>query len=214
MSDKNKAKTETQDEASLAKQVTDNVLGDMLGIGSEKQTQSELPQDVIELSVPEDRGRLLLASVVYLLLALVGLVLVAGGLGATQITDNMGYLVLMLIGLPVAWFASKAMGKRFNRYAKKTNIIDFGQEHIFIYEKADPREAIVLKYRDIKKYQLIRQGSAIRLLFKGDWVEHPSGYYLVDINKTFSSETLPELENQIKEVMEAHHVRFKKQNSK
>lgn len=204
------APTEQESTTSAAQQVTDSVLGDMFGIGKEKEVIKELPEDTIELSVPEDRGRLLLAAVVYLLLALAGLFLVAGGLGATQISGSMGYMVITLIGLPVAWFASKAMGKRFNRYAQKTNIVDFGEKYVFIYAEANPKKALVVPYKEIKSYKLIRQGAAIRLLFKGNWVDHPSGYYLVDINKTFSSETVASLETDIVKVMREHRVNRKK----
>lgn len=200
--------TATSDNA--VKQVSDSVLGDMFGIGKEKEAVKELPEDTIELSVPEDRGRLLLAALVYLLLALVGLFLVAGGLGATQISGNMGYMVLTLLGLPVAWYASKAMGKRFNRYAQKTNIVDFGEKYVFIYAEANPKKAIVVPYKEIKSYKIIQQGSAIRLFFKGNWVDHPSGYYLVDINKIFSSETVVPLVNDIVKVMREHRVNRKK----
>ena len=155
----------------------------------------------------QDRTRLLLQGVAYLLLAFFGLFLVAGGIGATQISLNIAYLTLVLVGLPVAWFASKAMGRRLGKFFAHTNVIDFGVQHIFIYDKADSKKATVVSYKDVKSYKLIRQGSALRLLLSGDWVTHPSGFHFVDINRPFMADTLDGLEGEILEVLRSHHVK-------
>ena len=62
-------------------------------------------------------------------------------------------------------------------------------------------------YGDVKAYKLIRQGSALRLLLSGDWVAHPSGFHFVDINRPFMAGTLDALEEQILEILRAHHVK-------
>lgn len=187
-------------------------LGDFAGItmGDEPRRQKEepaLPDDEIVLAVEEDRTRLALQGVGYLVLAFAGLFFVAGGIGATQIAQNVAYLALILIGLPVAWFASKAMGRRFARLASHTHVVDFGRRDVFVYVKADPKKALVVPYADVKGYRLIRQGKALRLLLSGDWVSHPSGYQLVDINRPFAASTLDALEENIQDVMREHHVR-------
>lgn len=189
-------------------------LGDFAGItmddGPRDGKGSEppaAPDDEVVLAVAEDRTRLLLQGLAYLLLALGGLFLVAGGIGATQISQNVAYLVLVLVGLPVAWFASRAMGRRFRKLVARLDVIDFGEHGVRINERADAKRATFVPYGDIKGYKLIRQGRALRLLLAGDWVSHPSGYQLVDINRPFMAATLDGLEEQILEVLRAHHVK-------
>lgn len=162
--------------------------------------------DEVELAVEEDRAYLALSGVGYLMLALAGLFLVAGGIGAAQITQSLAYLVLMVVGLPVAWFASKAMGRRFQRLWARAHVVDFGRRHLTIWPASDPKKPLELRYRDVKNYKLIRQGASLRLLLSGEWVEHPSGYLLVSITRPFSTETLGELESRIPQIMKAHRV--------
>lgn len=189
-------------------------LGEFAGItmdespkAAEKDDGPAAADERIVLSVGEDRTRLALQGVAYLLLAFLGLFLVAGGIGATQIAQNIAYLVLVLVGLPVAWFASKAMGKRFGRLLSHTDVIGFGEKNILIYEKADAKKAVAVPYEDVKRYKLIRQGKALRLLLAGDWVTHPSGYQLIDINRPFMAASLDGLEEQILDVLRSHHVK-------
>lgn len=190
----------------------DNPLGEFAGITmgekkeKEKEPEVELPTDEIVFSVSEDRTRLLVTGVLYLLLAFVGLFLVAGGLGATQISQNVAYMMLAIVGLPLAWFTSKAMGRRFHRFASHVDVIDFGKHNVFIYDSADPEKAIAVSYKDIKNYKTIRQGRAVRLLLSGDWVSHPSGYKLIDINRPFMATTLDDVETNVKRVMREHRV--------
>lgn len=166
-----------------------------------------LPEDTVELAVGQDRMYLALTGAGFLLLTFAGLVLVAGGIGAAQLSGSVAYLALAIVGLPVAWFASKAMGARFGRLASGVDAIDFGERYVFVHEKADASKALVLSYRDIAGYRIIRQGSALRLLLAGPWVTHPSGFYLVNINRPFAADGLGELEGQIRAVMAAHRVK-------
>ena len=188
-------------------------LGEFAGItmGEKKDKGEEAtestPQEEIVLSVAEDRTRLVVQGVLYLLLAFFGLFLILGGIGATQISQSVAYLILVLVGLPLAWFASKAMGRRLSRFVSHTDVIDFGEKNVHIYAEADRKKAIVVSYKDIKSYKLIRQGKALRLLLSGDWVKHPSGFHFVDVNRPFMADTLDELETQILDVLRAHHVK-------
>lgn len=205
---------EARETLSPSEKVAREDLGDFVGIvmdekpkDSKKDAKADVPDEELVLTVGEDRTRLALQGVAYLLLAFFGLFLVAGGVGATQITLNIAYLTLVLVGLPLAWFASKAMGRRFGRLFTRVNVADFGEQHIFIYDKADSKKAKVVSYKDVKSYKLIRQGNALRLLLSGDWVTHPSGFYFVDINRPFMADTLDGLEGEILEVLRSHHVK-------
>ena len=51
------------------KSVTESVLGDMFGLSVDKQPVPELPEDKVVLEVLEDRTRLMVQGILYLLLA-------------------------------------------------------------------------------------------------------------------------------------------------
>lgn len=195
--------------AGTAKAVSDNVLGDMLGVG-EKVADPELPEEEIELEVVEDRRRLILQAVGLLVLSIALLFVALGAWAAANVTGNVALLLVILALLTVVWFVCKGMGKRFNRFATGVHVVDFAQRDVFIYEKAEPKKALVVSYKEIKNYKLIRQGNSLRLLFAGDWVKHPSGFYLVDINRPFMKDTLDELQKDIAQVMRDHRVNERK----
>ena len=196
--------------AETAKQVADNVLGDMVGIdmsGNKKSAPTpELPEDERELEVEEDRKRLLLQGLGLLVVSIALLFIALGAWAAANITGNVVLLIVLIFDLTAVWFVCKAMGKRLNRYVSHVHVVDFGRRNVFVYLKSDPKKALVLTYKDIKNYKLIRQGSSLRLLLAGDWVTHPSGFQLVDINRPFMKGTLDELSGQIASVMKAHRV--------
>lgn len=195
--------------AGTAKAVSDNVLGDMLGVG-EKVAEPELPEEELELEVVEDRRRLILQAVGLLAVSIVLLFVALGAWVAANATGNVVLLLVILALLTAVWFVCKGMGKRFNRFASGVHVVDFGQRDVFIYEKAEPNKALVVPYKKIKNYKLIRQGNSLRLLFAGDWVNHPSGFYLVDINRPFMKDTLEGLQGDIEQVMRDHRVNERK----
>ena len=188
----------------------DDPLGEFAGITmpeKSERAEDEAPRDEVVLEVEEDRARLLLQGVLYLLLAFFGLFLVLGGIGATQIAQNVAYLTLVVVGLPVAWFSSKAMGRRLGKFARHVGVVDLCERGVRIYVSTDAKRALSVPYGDVKAYKLIRQGSALRLLLSGDWVAHPSGFHFVDINRPFMAGTLDALEEQILGILRAHHVK-------
>ena len=196
-----KADEQKMSAADTAKAVSENVLEDMLGIGVEKPADPELPDEEMELEVEEDRKRLLLQGLGMLAIS-IALLFVA----AANITGNVVLLLVLIFDLTAVWFVCKGMGKRFNRYASRVHVIDFGRRNILLYLKSDPKKAQVVVYKDIKNYKLIRQGGSLRLLLAGNWVTHPSGYQLVDINRPFMKDSLDGLAAQIKDVMREHRV--------
>ena len=190
-----------------------DALGEFAGITMPEKSerkQDEVPRDEVVLTVEEDRTRLLLQGVLYLLLALFGLFLVAGGVGATQISLNIAYMLLVLVGLPLAWFSSKAMGRRLRKYFSHMNVMDFGKHGVVIYEGSDPKKALRVSYKDIKNYKMVRHGKALRLLLGGSWVTHPSGLYFVDINRPFMESTLDGIESDVKRIMRENRVNERK----
>ncbi len=195
--------------AGTAKAVGDNVLSDMLGVG-EKVEDPELPEEEIELEVVEDRTRLIVQALGLLVLSIALLFVALGAWAAANATGNVALLLVILAVLTVVWFVCKAMGKRFNRFASGVHVVDFGSRDVFIYEKAEAKKALVVPYKKIKNYKLIRQGSSLRLLLAGDWVKHPSGFQLVDINRPFMKDSIDGLQKDIAQVMRAHRVNERK----
>lgn len=57
------------------KSVTESVLGDMFGLSVDKQPAPELPKDQLVLEVLEDRTRLMVQGILYLLLTFAALAL-------------------------------------------------------------------------------------------------------------------------------------------
>ena len=201
-----KADEQKMSAADTAKAVSDNVLEDMLGIGVEKPVGPELPDEEMELEVEEDRKRLLLQGLGMLAISIALLFVALGAWAAANITGIVVLLLVLIFDLTAVWFVCKGMGKRFNRYASRVHVIDFGCRNVLLYLKSDPKKAQVVTYKDIKNYKLIRQGGSLRLLLAGNWVTHPSGYQLVDINRPFMKDSLDGLAAQIKDVMREHRV--------
>lgn len=201
-----KADEQKMSAADTAKAVSENVLEDMLGIGVEKPVDPELPDEEMELEVEEDRKRLLLQGLGMLAISIALLLVALGAWAAANITGNVVLLLVLIFDLTAVWFVCKGMGKRFNRYVSRVHVVDFGCRNVLLYLKSDPKKAQVVAYKDIKNYKLIRQGGSLRLLLAGNWVTHPSGYQLVDINRPFMKDSLDGLAAQIKNVMREHRV--------
>ena len=183
-----KADEQKMSAADTAKAVSENVLEDMLGIGSDKPADPELPDEEMELEVEEDRRRLLLQGLGMLVISIALLFVALGAWAAANITGNVVLLIVLIFDLTAVWFVCKGMGKRFNRYASRVHVVDFGRRSVLLYLK------------------VIRQGGSLRLLLAGNWVTHPSGYQLVDINRPFMKDSLDGLAAQIKDVMREHRV--------
>lgn len=189
------------------KSVTESVLGDMFGLSVDKKPVPDLPEDEIVLEVPEDRARLMVQGILYLLTAFAALALTFFFWVYANVSGNILGLVGVIVGLTITWFTSRTMGKRFSRFASGIHVIDFGQKNVFIFSKSDKKKALVVPYTKIKSYKLIRQGKALRLLLEGAWVSHPSGFEFVDINRPFMAATLDQIQEQIEQLMAQHKVK-------
>ncbi len=195
--------------ADRARKASDAVLGNIVGI-ARPIAIPDLPEDEIELSVEEDRRRLVLQGLL-LAVAVLALLLLAFWCGiAANYSGNVWLLLALIASLTAAWFVSKRMGRLLRKYFMRTGVIDFGHTYVYIYEKADPKEATVVTYKDIKAYKVVRQGNSLRLLLWGDWVKHPSGYLYVGITRPFMAGTLDSLEQGFASTMARHHVKEKK----
>ncbi len=195
--------------ADKARRASDAVLGDIIGI-TKPIAIPDLPEDEVELSVGEDRKRLLLQGLALLVAVLALLFLVFWCGVVANYTGNVWLLLLLIAALTAAWFVSKRMGRFLGKFFMKTGVIDFGHTYVYIYEKSDPKEATVVTYKDIKFYKIVRQGNSLRFLLWGSWVKHPSGYLYVGMTRPFMADTLDALEADISATMVRHHVKEKK----
>lgn len=164
----------------------------------------------VELTVEEDRTRLVLQSALLLVLsiALLGLAFVSWV--AANVTGNVVLLIVIIFVLTAVWFCSRRMGRLFGKFFGKLPVMLFRELDLVIYEKADRKKALVVPYAKVKGYKVIRQGSSLRLLLWGDWVEHPSGVYYVGINRPFMKGTLDTVSDEIAGRMRAHRVKVRK----
>ena len=195
--------------ADKAKKASDAVLGDIIGM-AKPIAIPDLPEDEVELSVGEDRKRLLLQGLALVVAVLVLLFLTFWSGVVANYSGNVWFLLVLIAALTAAWFVSKRMGRLLGKYFMKTGVIDFGHTYVYIYEKSDPKEATVVTYKDVKFYKTVRQGNALRLLLWGSWVKHPSGYLYVGMTRPFMAGTLDGLEADIRSTMARHHVKEKK----
>lgn len=164
----------------------------------------------VELTVEEDRTRLALQSALLLVLniALLGLAFVSWV--AANVTGNVVLLIVIIFVLTAVWFCSRRMGRLFGKFFGKLPVMLFRERDLVIYEKADRKKALVVPYAKVKGFKVIRQGSSLRLLLWGDWVEHPSGVYYVGINRPFMKDTLDTVSDEIAGRMRAHRVKVRK----
>lgn len=164
----------------------------------------------VELTVEEDRTRLVLQSALLLVLniALLGLAFVSWV--AANVTGNVVLLIVIIFALTAVWFCSRRMGRLFGKFFGKLPVMLFRECDLVIYEKADRKKALVVPYAKVKGYKVIRQGSSLRLLLWGDWVKHPSGVYYVGINRPFMKDTLDTVSDEIAGRMRAHRVKVRK----
>ena len=161
----------------------------------------------VELLVEEDRTRLLVFGIGLLLLVFAVLFGAVFAYAAAEHTGQIALLLIVLVAITIVWFVSKRMGRFLGKYFGNVDVCAFGPKELTIWEKADKNKALVVPYKDIKSYAIVRQGNSIRLLLWGSWVKHPSGYQYVAIVRPFMADTLDELQEQIRERMIAHHVK-------
>lgn len=164
-------------------------------------------QDNIIYTIEEDRGYLLS----YIALRLVGVFIALFFSFLMWVfanrTGNVAFLVAFIIGLTVAWFFTKGLGKKSSRFISHVPVVSFGKENVFIFETSDKEHPLIVGYNGITAYKIIRQGNALQLLIKGEWVTHPSGFYLISIRRPFMKTTLDEIQEQIKAIFRNNKVK-------
>ncbi len=181
----------------------------LFGKAAKKRTAQSIDdvQDDIIYTIEEDRGYLLS----YMALRLVGVFLALFFSFLMWVfanrSGNIIFLIAFIIGLTAAWFFAKGLGKKSGRFISRVPVVSFGEENIFIFETADKEYPLIVSYGDIAAYKIIRQKNALRLLMKGKWVEHPSGFYLIDIQRPFMKTTLSDVQERIKDILQDNKIK-------
>ncbi len=83
-------------------------------------------------------------GILYLLLAFAALALTFFFWVYANVSGNILGLVGVIAGLTITWFASRAMGKRFSRFASGIHVIDFGQKNV---ESRDRKYCVCNRYQ-------------------------------------------------------------------
>jgi len=182
-----------------------DLIKDVLGL-SGKKAADVVPDEEIELRVEDDPKRLVLLAVLFFVLTLVSVAAALACISIANVTGSVWLLLGFIVCLTATWFLSRRTGFYLRRRVRNMDVAAFGKKHLLVYEGSDPTQAKVIAYKDIKKYELVRQGSATRLLLWGSWVEHPSGVYYVGINRPFGRESLDGMEADVRACMKRHHV--------
>lgn len=168
--------------------------------------RGSLPDEEIELVVEEDRMHLVLESlasfscVLALLLGALALVEAAGA------SSNMWLVLLALFALTAVWFISRHAGRLFRRWMAHTPVMELGERHLFVCRESKREQALCVSYESIGQARVQREGGKLRLLLKGPWVEHPSGYEYVAVSRPFAKESLDSLEEELVSALRAHGV--------
>ena len=174
----------------------------LFGTAAKKDSAPSLDgiQDDIIYTVEEDRGYLLSYTLLRLAGVFAALFFSLLMWAFANRSGNVIFLIAFIAGLTAAWFFAKGLGKKSGRLISRVPVISFGNENLFIFEKADKNRPLILKYGEINAYKIIRQGNTLRLLLEGPWVKHPSGFYLVSISRPFMKTTLSEIQTRIETI--------------
>jgi len=118
----------------------------------------------------------------------------------------MWLVLLALFALTAVWFISKSAGRLFRRWLAHTPVMELGERHLFICRDSKREEALCVSYGDIRQARIQREGGKLRLLLKGPWVKHPSGYEYVAISRPFVRESLAPLMEELAIRLRSHKV--------
>lgn len=150
-----------------------------------------------EYVIQEDRGRLALYTGLFLLLMVVLMI-------ASIAFFAVGWYLFSFLGITGLWFDVKAMFRYGNKLVRKKPVCEFGRDGLTIYYlPGKPRE---MKYRQVKEARSIRTRFTLKLFFRGDNVEHPSGWYYAGVIYPFQSKKLDEVEENTVNCLKKHGI--------
>ena len=155
--------------------------------------------DMKENIVREDRGKLLLYTLLHLCLTIFLMLL-------TIYVYGSGHFLLAFLSITGLWFSVKAMCRYGFRLVKNTPVCEFKRDEVIL--PALPKEQRHLKYRDIRAVKILRSSSSVKLFFSGDHVTHPSGWQYAGAVYLFQRKKLNDVQKYAMDCLHTHHISF------
>ena len=152
-----------------------------------------------EYIVQEDKGKLVLYTLVNLVLTLVLILL------SIYVYCN-GYFLFAFLGVSGMWFSVKAMCRYGSRLIKSTPVCEFASNELVL--PSLPKEQRTMRYKDIKEIKILRTRFTVKLFFAGEKVTHPSGWYYAGIVYLFKKSKLNEVQQCVMECIKTHHIAY------
>ena len=155
--------------------------------------------DMKEYIVREDRGKLLLYTLLNLCLTIFLMLL-------TIYVYGSGHFLLAFLSITGLWFSVKAMCRYGFRLVKNTPECEVKRDEVIL--PALPKEQRHLKYRDIRAVKILRSSSSVKLFFSGDHVTHPSGWQYAGAVYLFQRKKLNDVQKYAMDCLHTHHISF------
>lgn len=178
------------------------------------------------MEIFEDKKSLLLEGIAGMLLTFCGLLWVLGGWSLASISGQLAPLIFTLVGIAVAWFASRWASRKVGLLLHPRPVLVFeneklclpmrsGSHHSRLREdlakadhakadraQADNAEVLHIPYSDITHIQLRRRKHSLLLALAGPWVTHPSGFDVICIHRLCGKDELLALEDELKTALQ------------
>ena len=138
-----------------------------------------------EYIVQEDKGKLVLYTLLNLVLTLVLILL------SIYVYGN-GYFLFAFLGVSGMWFSVKAMCRYGSRLIKSTPVCEFASNELVLPSLPKEQRTIF----------------TVKLFFAGEKVTHPSGWYYAGIVYLFKKSKLNEVQQCVMECIKTHHIAY------
>lgn len=150
-----------------------------------------------EYVIPEDKGRLLFYTGLYLLLMILLML-------ASIAFYTVGWYLTTFFCITALWFVVKAMFRYGRKFLRDIPVCELKKNEVVIHSL--PGKAKVLTYKQIKEVKLLKGRVSLKFFFSGKGVEHPSGWYYVGIVYPFQKKRLVEVEKNVEECLKSHGI--------
>lgn len=150
-----------------------------------------------EYIIHEDKGKLLLYTLLNLCLTIMLMMLTSYAYGT-------GHFLFAFFGITGLWFSVKAMCRYGFRLVKNTPVCEFKRDEVLL--PALPKEQRHMKYKDIRTVKILRNKSSVKFFFAGEHVTHPSGWQYVGAVYLFQRSKLNDVQAYAMNCLHTHHI--------
>ena len=150
-----------------------------------------------EYTVPEEKGRLLFYTGLYLVLMILFML-------ASILFFAVNQYLLTFLCITGLWFVVKAMFRYGKKLFKNTPVFELKKSEVVIYSL--PGKPKTLSYKQVTGVKLLRGRASLKYFFSGKEVTHPSGWYYAGVVYPFRKERLEEIEKKVAECLGKHGI--------